>query len=234
MSRKQKVHDIREAPAAGSFQHWYLNQMIHALVKAIGLRDVYTARHLLNVSQLARAIARGMGLPREQVENIRLAGVLHDIGNMGIPLEILQKERQLTRVENNLVRQHPQIAYEILSEPDFPLVVAQAVFQHHERLDGSGYPQGLSGKNICLEAQVVAVADVFDTIVSRRPYKDAASANEALDELDKHSGTLFNGDAVDACIRLIRNGDMSLPFCASHHKNLRRSFSYGAEDDARS
>jgi putative two-component system response regulator len=178
--------------------------IIHAISLTVETRDPYTAGHQQRVADLARDISREMGLPEDQVESIRLAGLIHDLGKIAVPAEILSKPSKLTDIEFSLMRVHPQAAYDILKDIDFPWPLSVIVFQHHERLDGSGYPQGLKGKDaILLEARILAAADVFEAMASHRPYRPALGKEAALNELIRGHGTLYDPEAVDACVKVI-------------------------------
>jgi PAS domain S-box-containing protein/putative nucleotidyltransferase with HDIG domain len=175
---------------------------VNALVSAIEMRDPYTAGHQRRVTQLACAIAKEMGLPAEQIEGIRMAGLIHDIGKINVPAEILSKPAPLTELEYGLIKMHPRVGHDILRMIEFPWPVAQIVLQHHERMDGSGYPQGLSGEKIILEARILGVADVVEAMSSYRPYRPALSIYEALGEISQNRGILYDPEAVDACLEL--------------------------------
>jgi putative two-component system response regulator len=179
-----------------------LEGTIHALVSAIEMRDPYTAGHQQRVTQLACAIANEMGLPEERIEGIRMAGLIHDIGKMNIPAEILSKPGELNNLQYGLIRMHPQTGHDILTEIEFPWPVAQIVLQHHERLDGSGYPQGLVGEEIMLEARILAVADVVEAMASYRPYRPPCGLDKALEEISQNRGVLYDSEAVDVCLKL--------------------------------
>ena len=172
------------------------------LVSAIEMRDPYTAGHQRRVTGLACAIAREMGLPQEQIEGLRMAGLIHDIGKITIPAEILSKPGQLNDIEWGLLRAHSQAGYNVLKTVDFPWPVAEIVLQHHERLDGSGYPQELSGAGILMKARILAVADVVEAMSSHRPYRPARGLDEALEEISQNRGVLYDADVVDACLKL--------------------------------
>jgi putative nucleotidyltransferase with HDIG domain len=167
-------------------------------------RDPYTAGHQRRVSSLSGAIAREMGVSSESVETITMAASIHDIGKMSVPAEILSKPGILTAIERSLIEVHVQTGYDILKDVELPSPIADIVLQHHERLDGSGYPQGLKGDEILLEAQIIAVADVVEAISTHRPYRPAHGVNMALEEIEKNRGILYNTEAVDACLRLFR------------------------------
>jgi len=177
---------------------------IVAISRAIGARDPYTAGHQQRVSQLSRAIAQKMVLDSERIEGIRLGAIIHDIGKIHLPSEVLSKPTRLTLLELEYIKTHAQVGYDILKEIKFPWPVAQIAHQHHERLDGSGYPAGLKGDEICLEAQIVSVADVVEAMSSHRPYRPALGIEAALEEITSRSGLWFNPDAVEACLSLFR------------------------------
>jgi len=179
-----------------------LEETIYALASAIEMRDPYTAGHQKQVTKLACAIAKEMGLSKEQIEGIRMAGLIHDIGKISIPSEILTKPGKLNDLEYSLIKTHPQAGYNILKGIEFPWPVAQIVLQHHERMDGSGYPQGLCGKDVLLEARILAVADVVEAMSSHRPYRPAYGIDKALEEISKNKGILYDPEVVNACLRL--------------------------------
>lgn len=187
-----------------------LHGIIEALTAAVELRDPYTAGHQLRVSELAVAIAEEMGLPADKVEAIRYAALVHDIGKLAVPAEILAKPSGLTATEFALIKAHPQQAYDILKEIDFPWPVADIVLQHHERLDGSGYPLGLKDDEIVLEARIMAVADVVEAMSSHRPYRPALGIDKALEEIAKNKGYLYDSEVVDSCLRLFRDKGFTL------------------------
>jgi putative nucleotidyltransferase with HDIG domain len=179
-----------------------LEGTVIALVSAIEMKDPYTAGHQRWVAQLACAIAREMGLPEEQIEGLRMAGLIHDIGKISIPTEILSKPGRLTSLEWDMIKAHPQVGYDILKTVEFPWPVAEIVLQHHERLDGSGYPQGLSGEDILSKARILAVADVVVAMAYHRPYRVARGIDRALEEISQNRGVLYDPEVVDACLRL--------------------------------
>jgi len=143
-----------------------------------------------------------MGLPEEQIEGLRMAGLIHDIGKINVPAEILSKPSPLPDIEFSLIRVHPQAAYDILEAIDFPWPVAQIVLQHHERVNGSGYPKGIKGEEMLLEARILAVADVVEAMSSHRPYRPAHSLDEALEEISQKQGALYDPEVAEACLRL--------------------------------
>lgn len=175
---------------------------IQAIASTVEMRDPYTAGHQRRVANLARAIATEMGLSKEQVEGIRMAGVIHDLGKISVPAEILTKPARLTQIEFNLVKAHPQVGYDILKRIEFPWPIAQTVLQHHERMDGSGYPAGLSGEEILMEARILGLADVVEAMCSHRPYWPALGVDKALEEISRKKGVLYDPNVVDACLKV--------------------------------
>ena len=176
---------------------------MHALCSAIEVRDPYTGHHQNGVSVIARQIGQIMQLSSGQIECLRVCGTLHDIGKIGIPAEILTKPGRLTSHEYELVKQHSLIGAKILEGVQFPWPVRDIVSQHHERLDGTGYPYGLQGSDILLEAKIIAVADVFEAIMIDRPYRKGLGLDAALDEIQNNSGKLYDSNVVDACTDLM-------------------------------
>lgn len=187
-----------------------LEQAVTAIAATIEIRDPYTAGHEQRVCDLALAIARRMGLPAAQQDGLRLASVLHDIGKIRVPIEVLTTPRPLTALEFELIRQHPDVGYDIIRHIDFPWPIADIVRQHHERLDGSGYPLGLKGDQILIEARILAVADVVDAIASDRPYRAARGMAAARAELRDQAGRLYDAEVVQACLAALDAGDVAL------------------------
>jgi len=183
-----------------------LEDTIGAIVTIVQKKDPYTAGHQQRVSQLACAIGREMGLNSEQIRVIRIASLLHDLGKVFIPTEILAKPGKLSKVEFSMVKSHPEADYQILKTIDFSCAIADIVHQHHERLDGSGYPLGLKGDAIHLEARIISVADVVEAMVSSRPYRPAPGLEAAMKEIEEGKGKAYDPDAVDACTKLFREG----------------------------
>jgi PAS domain S-box-containing protein/putative nucleotidyltransferase with HDIG domain len=179
-----------------------LGSLINVIATTVEVRDPYTSGHQKRVANLARTIATEMGLPRERIEGIRIAGVIHDIGKISVPADILSKPGKLTEVEFALIRTHAEVGYEILKEIEFPWPVAQIVYQHHERLDGSGYPRGLRDGEILLEARILSVADVVEAMASFRPYRPSLGIEKALEEISLKKGVLYDPDAVEACLKI--------------------------------
>jgi putative nucleotidyltransferase with HDIG domain len=181
-----------------------LSDAINTMAKIVEMRDPYTAGHQQRVAGLAVAIAREMGYRGDHIENLHMAAAIHDIGKIYVPSDILSKPGKLSPVEFNLIKTHSKGSYEIVQNMDFPTVIAQSVLQHHERLDGSGYPDGLKGEAIIREAKVIAVADVVEAMSSHRPYRPALGTDKALEEITTNKGRLYDGDAVDACLRVFK------------------------------
>jgi PAS domain S-box-containing protein/putative nucleotidyltransferase with HDIG domain len=179
-----------------------MQQTIDALADTLGLRDPYTEGHARRVSDLACAIAKSIGMSSAQIEGLRLAARVHDIGKIVVPAEILHKSGRLSEVEVTLIRGHVRAGYDILKKIDFSWPIAEIVFQHHERLDGSGYPQRLKGDEILPEAKVLAVADVVEAMCENRPYREKIGQVAALAEIERGKGILYDTLAADACIRL--------------------------------
>jgi len=198
--------DITERMKAEQQLRSALEGTIQAIAEMIETRDPYTAGHQRRVTELAVAIAERLDLPDEQVEGIRVAATLHDIGKMSTPAEILSKPGKLSKVEFRLIQQHPTVAYNILKGISFPWPVADMVLQHHERFDGTGYPQGLAGDDTLLEARVIAVADTVEAMSSHRPYRPALGIESALEEIQAKSGTHFDPDVVNACVEVFETG----------------------------
>ena len=181
-----------------------LEQTIQALAMLGEMKDPFTAGHQRCVASLACTIAAKMGLPPDRVKGIRLAGLIHDIGKVRVPAEILTNPNPLSSAEFEIIKAHPTTGYGILNGIDFPWSIAEAVYEHHERLNGSGYPRGLSGKNIILEARILAVADVVEATASHRPYRPALGIDAALEEIAEQKGVLFDPVVVVACLEVFR------------------------------
>ncbi|MFA6203002.1 MAG: HD domain-containing phosphohydrolase [Gallionella sp.] len=184
-----------------------LLESITALAAIVEMRDPYTAGHQRRVAELAVAIAREMKLSDEMIEGIHLASVVHDVGKIRVPAEILSKPGRLTELEFGLIKEHAQNGFEILKTIEFPWSIAQIVLQHHERMNGSGYPRGLSGEQILLESRIVTVADVVESMISHRPYRAGLGLEAALAEIENNKGSLFDAVVVDACVRVFREQD---------------------------
>ena len=181
-----------------------IEDVIYTIGKITETRDPYTSGHQLKVSKLSTAIAQEMKLPPDKIEGIRIASLVHDIGKISIPSEILSKPTKLSEIEYRLIKNHSQIGYDILKSIDFPYPVAQIVLQHHERLNGSGYPNQLKGNDILLEAKIMGVADVVEAMSSFRPYRTALGIDAALEEISRNKGILYDSEVVDVCWKLFK------------------------------
>ena len=184
--------------------------VIQAMSLTIEKRDSYTACHQRRVTKLCRAIAGEFGFSWERTQGLRMAAAIHDLGKILVPAAILNKSGDLSEHEMAIIRSHPQTAYDILKDIDFPWPIAETIYQHHERMDGSGYPRGLKGEEILLEARILSVADVFDAICRFRSYRPAVGFDTALAELKKNSGTLYDSDVVSACEHVITMNKVDL------------------------
>jgi putative nucleotidyltransferase with HDIG domain len=184
---------------------------IQVMVSAVEMRDPYTAGHQLRVADIARSIAKEMGLPDDKIDGIRLAGSIHDIGKLSVPAEILSKPTKLTDIEFSLIKEHSQIGYEMLKDVESQWPLAQIVYQHHERINGSGYPRNLKGDEILIEARIMAVADVVEAMASHRPYRPGLGIQAALEEIEKNKGIVYDNAVADACLRLFREKNYKIP-----------------------
>ncbi len=209
--------DISDRKRAEEHLHQTLDRLrkafgtiIQVMVTVVESRDPYTAGHQTRSADLARAIAAEMGLSQDKIDGIRMAGSIHDIGKMSIPAEILAKPTKLSEIELPLIKQHAQKGYEMLKDVESPWPMAEIVYQHHERMDGSGYPRNLKGDDILIEARILAIADVVESMASHRPYRPALGLEAALAEIESNKGKLYDADAVDACLRLSRGKGFQL------------------------
>lgn len=184
-----------------------LEQTVLSVSRTLETRDPYTAGHQRRVAQLARAIGHDLGWEKHRCDGLYLGCMIHDIGKIAVPAEILTRPGRLDEAAMALVRTHCMVGYQITQDIRFPWPVADIIHQHHERLDGSGYPQGLKGDAIVYEARIAAVADVFEAIQSHRPYRLALGPKVAQQEIEKNRGILYDADVVDSCLRLIRSGE---------------------------
>jgi putative nucleotidyltransferase with HDIG domain len=178
--------------------------IIQVLEKTVEIRDPYTAGHQRRVADLAGHIAEEMGLSADRIDGIRITGIIHDIGKIHIPAEILSKPKALTSIEFSLIKTHPQVGADILEAIEFPWPVEKIVLQHHERVDGSGYPHGLFKKDILLESRIIGVADVVEAMASHRPYRPALGIDKALKEISDNRSILYDKDVVDVCLKLFK------------------------------
>lgn len=179
-----------------------LEESVEAMASTVETRDPHIARHQQRVAELACAIGQEMGLPEEQIEGVRIAGLIHDIGKLYIPAEFLNKSTRLSESEFASIKEHCRIGYEILKRINFARPVSQIVLQHHERIDGSGYPSGIQGDEILIDSRILAVADVVEAMVADRPYQPRLEIDEALDEIRENGAVLYDSEAVDACTKL--------------------------------
>jgi putative nucleotidyltransferase with HDIG domain len=175
------------------------------------MRDPYTAGHQRRVAEIAVAIGAELGFDAHRQEGLRVAGYLHDIGKITIPAEILSKPGKLNALEYSLIQGHAQSSYDVLNGVQFPWPVAETARQHHERVDGSGYPQGLKGESILLEARIMGVADVIEAMSSHRPYRPGLGVDNALAEIERGRGRIYDAEVVDACLRLFREKGYTIP-----------------------
>ena len=187
-----------------------LGGTVQAIAVTVEARDPYTAGHQRRVADLARAIATEMNLPIDIIDGIRMAAAIHDLGKISVPAEILSKPTKLKKTEFDLIKDHPQSGYDILKDIDFPWPVARIVLEHHERTNGSGYPNGLTGDNILMESRIIAVADVVESMGSHRPYRPSLGIEAALEEIERNKGTFYDNTVADACLRLFREKGFQL------------------------
>lgn len=192
--RKESVNRLRKS----------LGATVQAMAVTVETRDPYTAGHQRRVSDLARAIAMEMGLSNDQIDGIRMAAVIHDLGKLSVPAELLSMPRKLTEIEISLIKTHARSGYDILKNIEFPWPIARMVLEHHERMDGSGYPQGLTGDGILMESRILSVADVVEAMASHRPYRPALGIDVALEEIEKNRGIFYDDAVANACLRLFR------------------------------
>jgi len=187
-----------------------LDSIIQTMALTVEMRDPYTAGHQHRVAKLACAIAEEMNLPAEKIKGMQVIGAIHDIGKICVPSEILSKPGRITEAEFSIIKEHPRTGYDILKGIDFPWPVSMAILQHHERLDGSGYPGKLPGDSIILEARILAVADVVEAMASHRPYRPSLGLEKALDEVSGKKGIFYDAEVVDACLKLFNEKGFSL------------------------
>ena len=192
--KKESVERLRNA----------LEGTVRAIASMVEARDAYTAGHQRQVANLARAIATELGLSNDRIEGLRVAAIIHDIGKVSIPSEILSKPSKLTKTEFNLIKIHSEAGYNILKDIDFPWPVARIVLEHHERINGSGYPRNLRGDDIIIETRILSVADVVEAMASHRPYRASLGIEQALKEIEENKGILYDVAVSDACLKLFR------------------------------
>jgi HD-GYP domain-containing protein (c-di-GMP phosphodiesterase class II) len=179
-----------------------MEAFIQVLESTIAVRDPYTVNHQRRVTQIACTIGVELELSEERLRNLRIAGILHDLGKIAIPSDLLAKPGKLTPLEFDLLKTHPQVAYNILKPIELPGHTAEIILQHHERLNGTGYPRGLKGHEILLEARILGVADVMEAMCSHRPYRAALGMTETLEELSQNKGILYDPAVVKACLKI--------------------------------
>jgi putative nucleotidyltransferase with HDIG domain len=199
-ARQESLEQLRRA----------VETTIQVLVMAVEVKDPYTAGHQRRVTNLARTMATEMGLPPEKIEGLRMAGVIHDIGKITLPTEILSKPTKMSAIEISLISEHVRLGYDILKNVESSWPIAEIVYQHHERMNGSGYPRNLKGEEILIEARILAVADVVEAMASHRPYRPALGLDAALEEIEKNRGVFYDNAAADACLRLFREKGFKL------------------------
>jgi putative two-component system response regulator len=204
--RRQRHEAVTALAESYRKTHDILIASIKAMATAMEFRDPYTAGHQRRAADLAVAIAKKMEQPENETEGVYLSAIAHDIGKIYVPAEILMRPTALTKVEYQMIQVHSKAGYEILKDIDFPWPIAEAVYQHHERMDGSGYPRGMRGDDIIMEARIIAVADIVEAMASHRPYRAALGVEKALDEIRKASGKTFDPYVVEACTELFSQG----------------------------
>ncbi|HOP62303.1 MAG TPA: response regulator [Spirochaetota bacterium] len=186
--------------------------IVEAITKTVETRDPYTAGHQTKVADIAKEIAKEMGLRRDVIESVNLAGQIHDLGKIAIPAEILNKPGRINEIEFALIKTHSQMGYDILKNIDFPWPIADIVLQHHEKFDGSGYPNGIRGEDILIQARIIAVADVLEAMASHRPYRAALGIDAAFEELQDKKGIHFDPEVVESCIRIFKENGFKVEF----------------------
>ena len=200
ISERERAHEMLQKTLEGT---------INAMAKLVEIRDPYTAGHQHRVSLLATAMAEEMLLARDSIRCIRLAGLIHDIGKIYIPIEVLSKPGLASEIEFNMIRYHIQAGYDILKKIELPELILNIILQHHERLDGSGYPTGLKGNEILQESKIMAVADVVEAMAAHRPHRPSHGLENALQEIEHNAGTLYDPEAVSTCLKLFRENRFS-------------------------
>jgi len=202
--KKQREEEVKLQQALDNIRK-AIRTTIQVMVAALEMRDPYTAGHQSRCADLARVIATEMGLDQDKIEGIRMAGIIHDIGKLSIPAEILSKPTKLTNIEFSLIKEHSRIGYEMLKDVESPWPLAEIVYQHHERMNGIGYPKNLKGDEILMESRILAVADVVEAMASHRPYRPALGIEAALEEIEKNKGILYDNTVANTCLRLFRD-----------------------------
>jgi len=201
-SETERKREEKELEQSFEMLRRTLEGSIHVLASTAEKRDPFTAGHQERVTNLSSAIAKEMGLPEQKIEGLHMASSIHDIGKIYIPAEILSKPGRITEAEFDIIKNHPQVGHDIMKTVEFPWPVAKIILQHHERMDGSGYPSGLIGEDILLEARILGVADVVEAMSSHRSYRPTRGIDQALEEIKQNRDILYDSDVVDACLRL--------------------------------
>lgn len=194
---KEKDHPVNELQN-------FIENIAYMIAEIVEIRDPYLIGHHQRVSKLATAISQEMNLPQDKIEGVKIASLVHNVGKVNLPTEIVSKPGNLVEVELNLVKNYPRTGYGILSKVDFPWPIADIVFQYQEKIDGSGYPRGLKGAEILIEAKILGVANVIEAMTSNRSYRQAFSIDEALTEISKYKNILFDPEVVDTCLILFK------------------------------
>lgn len=207
--KNRRYRKVSDSTNTLSKSNVLIEQIVQSMSSITETRDMYTAGHQKKVSELSVEIAKAMGLPHDIITAVRVAGLLHDIGKISVPSEILTKPSKLIKPEFEIIKNHVEIGYEILKNIDFPWPIAEIVRQHHERVDGTGYPRRLTGDEISLEAKIIAVADVVDAMSSHRPYRPGLGLSLTLDELITNKGKAYDPDVVDACLNVFKINEFS-------------------------
>ncbi len=210
ISNQIKVRHMDEISESINKLRKTMVSFIQTLCHTIEARDPYTAGHQKRVSNIARSIAQQLNLSSDQIESVRMAALIHDLGKIFIPTEILNKPGKLKSNEFNLIKDHPVLGYNILKDIEFPWPIANIILQHHEKINGTGYPKGLHNRDILIEAKILCVADVVEAISSHRPYRPSLGINEAINEISKNSGKIYDSDAVNACIEILKKNKIKL------------------------
>jgi putative nucleotidyltransferase with HDIG domain len=201
--KTRREEDVKLQHALDSLRK-ALGTTIQVMVSVIEMRDPYTAGHQKKSADIARAIATEMGLDKDKIEGIRMAGIIHDIGKLSVPVAILSKPTKLSEIEFSLIKEHARSGYDMLKDVESPWPLAEIIYQHHERMNGSGYPRSLKGDEIIMESRVLAIADVVEAMASHRPYRPTLGLKVAIEEITKNKGILYDNAVVDACLRLFR------------------------------
>ena len=198
--RKENVERLRKA----------LYATVQTIAGIVETRDPYTAGHQRRVANLSVVVAKELGLNDDQIQSLQMAGIIHDVGKISVPAEILSKPTKLTDIEFSLIKSHAQSGYDILKDIEFPWPIARMVVEHHERVDGSGYPNGLTGDKLLIESKILTVADVVESMSSYRPYRPSLGIDKALGEISTYKGVFYDPVVVDACIRLFHEKDYKI------------------------